>query len=163
MITQDFICRNDGKADYFAFKEGDLFQDSDPCMDNAYIFPDPTYQDLGNGFINCSVTAYGRVNSTGNIERGRTETKKTTVVFGLEDGVLFTTTRTDSYYLDRATQRIVAKKGEVVGLPGVDLYVYDSYFEKFPGPSPRTVELYEGTSFGEFIEYVIVMQANFGI
>jgi len=168
MITQDFICRNDGKADYFAFKEGDLFQDSDPCIDNAYIFPDPTYQDMGNGFIKCSVTAYGRVNSSGNIEMGRVETKRTTEAITPEiesgGGVnLIVSVKTNSYYLDRATQRIVAKKGEVVGLPGVDLYVYDSYFQKLLGPSPGTVELYEGTSFGEFIEYVIVMQANFGI
>ena len=167
MITQDFICRNDGKADYSDFKEGDLFQNSSPCMDNAYIFPDPTYQDLGNGFINCAVTAYGRVNSTGNIEIGRTETKLTTEAVTPEidqDGNvnIITTIKTNSYYLDRATQRIVAKKDEVVGLPHVDLYVYDSSFEKFGNPAPQTVELYEGTSFGEFIEYVIVVQAIFG-
>lgn len=167
MITQDFICRNDGKVDYFAFKEGDLFENSAPCIDNAYIFPEPTYQDLGNGFINCAVTAYGRVNSTGNIEIGRTETKKTTETITPEieqgGGVNFIiTTRTNSYYLDRLTQRIVAKKDEVVGLPSGNLYVYDANFRKFGNPSPRTVELYEGTSFGEFIEYVIVMQANFG-
>ena len=167
MITQDFICRNDGKADYFAFKEGDLFRDSDPCIDNAYIFPEPTYQDLGNGFINCAVTAYGRVNSNGNKEMGRTETKLTTEAVTPEiqqDGSvnLIFSTSTNSYYLDRLTQRIVAKKDEVVGLPSGNLYVYDSNFEKFGNPAPRTVELYEGTSFGEFIEYVIVMQANFG-
>lgn len=168
MITQDFICRNDGKADYFAFKEGDLFEDSAPCMDNAYIFPEPTYQDMGNGFINCAVTAYGRVNSKGNIEIGRIETKMTTKAVTPEieqDGKvnLISSTRTNTYYLDRATQRIVAKKGEVVGLPHVNLYVYDSGFAKFEGNAPRTVQLYEGTSFGEFIEYVIVLQAEFGI
>ena len=37
---------------------------------------------------------------------------------------------------------------------------YDSYFQKIPGPALTTVQLYEGTSFGEFIEYVIVIQAN---
>lgn len=37
-----------------------------PCIDGAYIFPAPGFQDNGNGFTTCTVTAYGRNSSTGN-------------------------------------------------------------------------------------------------
>jgi len=41
--------------------------DSQPCIDGAFIFPEPDYQDMGNGYIKCTITAYGRVNTTGSV------------------------------------------------------------------------------------------------
>jgi hypothetical protein len=66
LIQQDYVCRKNS-VNYFDFKEGDrlLDEDANPCMDGAYIFPAPSYQDTEDGFIKCTVTAYGRVNTTG--------------------------------------------------------------------------------------------------
>jgi hypothetical protein len=71
MIQQDYIAAN-SDVDYFAFREGDAISDSKPCIDGAYIFPAPDYQDMGNGFIKCTITAYGRVNTSGKIEENLT-------------------------------------------------------------------------------------------
>jgi hypothetical protein len=68
LVQQEYIAaRSD--VDYFAFKEGDVLseKDSAPCIDGAYIFPSPQYQDMGNGFIKCTVTAYGRTKATGQL------------------------------------------------------------------------------------------------
>ena len=61
MIQQDYIADRNFIS-YEDFREGDILsqEDSSPCIDNAYIFPAPSYQDLGNGFVKCTVTAYGR-------------------------------------------------------------------------------------------------------
>ena len=66
LIQQDYV-RRKNSVNYFDFNEGDPLFDEDaaPCMDGAYIFPAPDYQDTGDGFIKCTVTAYGRVNTTG--------------------------------------------------------------------------------------------------
>jgi hypothetical protein len=68
MIQQDYIAPRN-LVDYFAFREGDALSlsDSQPCIDGAYIFPAPDYQDMGNGFIKCTVTAYGRTSTVGQI------------------------------------------------------------------------------------------------
>jgi hypothetical protein len=68
LIQQDYIRRKD-KVEYFTFKEGDALSvvDSQPCIDGAFIFPEPDYSDMGNGYIKCTVTAYGRVNNTGTV------------------------------------------------------------------------------------------------
>jgi hypothetical protein len=68
LIQQDYIRRKD-KVEYFTFKEGDALSvaDSKPCIDGAFIFPEPDYQDMGNGYIKCTITAYGRVNTTGSV------------------------------------------------------------------------------------------------
>jgi hypothetical protein len=65
LIQQTYIAPK-SLATYNAFQEGDAITDSQPCIDGAYIFPAPDYQDTGDGFMRCTVTAYGRVNSTGN-------------------------------------------------------------------------------------------------
>ena len=68
LIQQDYIRRKD-KVEYFTFKKGDALSvaDSQPCIDGAFIFPEPDYQDMGNGYIKCTITAYGRVNTTGSV------------------------------------------------------------------------------------------------
>jgi hypothetical protein len=70
MIQQDYIRRADDQIDYFTFREGDAIptEDSAPCIDGAYISPAPDYQDMGNGFIKATVTAYGRVGTSGVVE-----------------------------------------------------------------------------------------------
>jgi hypothetical protein len=65
LIQQTYIAPK-ALATYDAFEEGDAITDSQPCIDGAYIFPAPDYQDTGDGFMRCTVTAYGRVNTAGN-------------------------------------------------------------------------------------------------
>jgi hypothetical protein len=65
LIQQDYIGPTK-LADYDQFKRGDAIDDATPCIDGAVIFPDPEYQDLGDGFTRCTVSAYGRTNITGN-------------------------------------------------------------------------------------------------
>ena len=65
LIQQTYIAPK-ALATYNAFVEGAAITDSQPCIDGAYIFPAPDYQDTGDGFMRCTVTAYGRINSTGN-------------------------------------------------------------------------------------------------
>lgn len=66
LIQQDYVRKKD-RVDYFSFEQGGTLspEDAAPCIDGAYIFPAPDYQDTGDGFIKCTVTAYGRVNTTG--------------------------------------------------------------------------------------------------
>ncbi len=61
MIQMEYIAEQNN-IDYQTFIEGGVLssKDSAPCIDQAYIFPAPSYQDLGNGFVKCTVTAYGR-------------------------------------------------------------------------------------------------------
>lgn len=66
MIQEQYICRADD-VDYGVFRLGDPIADSDPCIDGAYIYPEPSFQNLGNGFIQATVTAYGRINTTGSM------------------------------------------------------------------------------------------------
>jgi hypothetical protein len=65
LIQQTYIAPK-SLATYDAFKEGDAITESQPCIDEAFIFPAPDYQDTGDGFMRCTVTAYGRVNTAGN-------------------------------------------------------------------------------------------------
>ena len=68
MVQQDYI-RRKNLVDYSSFLQGQRIPDADakPCIDGAFIFPEPQYQDTGDGFIKCTVTAYGRVNKTGSV------------------------------------------------------------------------------------------------
>lgn len=65
LIQQDYIGPTK-LADYDQFKRGDAIEGASPCIDGAVIFPDPEYQDLGDGFTRCTVSAYGRTNISGN-------------------------------------------------------------------------------------------------
>ena len=69
MIQQDFIYPAN-VSENTAFNVGDSLDDGTPCMDQAYVFPDPSLQQMGNGFTKTTVTAYGRINSTGRTEFG---------------------------------------------------------------------------------------------
>jgi hypothetical protein len=59
LIQQTYVAPK-SLATYDAFVEGAAITDSQPCIDGAYIFPAPDYQDTGDGFMRCTVTAYGR-------------------------------------------------------------------------------------------------------
>lgn len=60
LLQQNFIART-GTAPSAAIALGQPFPGStSPCIDGAYIFPAPSYQDNENGFTTCTVSAYGR-------------------------------------------------------------------------------------------------------
>lgn len=79
LIQQTYIAPK-ALATYNAFVEGAAITDSQPCIDGAYIFPAPDYQDTGDGFIRCTVTAYGRWKTDPNVTRQKR--KITLGVFG---------------------------------------------------------------------------------
>ena len=162
MITQDYICRNDGKVSYQSFNAGDILDDSTPCMDDAYIFPAPDYQDMGNGFVKCTVTAYSRVNASGVVEIskrlgdyyiGYIKPNSTDVIF-LKSQKLF----------DVVTYRFVIKSGDKFGIPNkVTPKIYNlsgSEVSKNGAILGRRIELYEVTSFGDFSSVVISVTAT---
>lgn len=72
LIQQDYIAPT-ALVDYDAFQEGDSIADSDPCIDGAYIFPAPDYQQQENGFTRCTVSAYGRWRTGQHITRQKRE------------------------------------------------------------------------------------------
>ena len=63
-ISQSYIAKN-SDVNYSTFAQGSALLDPSPCIDGAYIFPEPSYENMGNGFTRVRVTAYGRVNTTG--------------------------------------------------------------------------------------------------
>lgn len=87
-IQQDYIRRKD-KVEYSTFKQGDALSpaDSQPCIDGAFIFPEPEYQDMGNGYIKCTVTAYGRVNNTGSVTTRKEPVALTVAVSEIKKGI----------------------------------------------------------------------------
>lgn len=72
LLQQDYIAPT-GTPPSAAHALGQPFPGStSPCVDGAYIFPAPGYQDNGNGFTTCTVTAYGRNSSAGNKDFSKT-------------------------------------------------------------------------------------------
>lgn len=120
MIQQDYIRRRDS-VQYFQFKEGDKIanEDSAPCIDGAYIFPAPDYQDLGNGFIKCTVVAYGRVNTTGSKSGNLIQGQVVDNLIALQNTDTNTFTRSDGTTITR----ILSSTVDAVGLPS------DGFFE----------------------------------
>ena len=72
LIQQTYIAPK-ALATYNAFVEGASITDSQPCIDGAYIYPAPDYQDTGDGFMRCTVTAYGRWKTEPNVTRQKRE------------------------------------------------------------------------------------------
>lgn len=91
LIQQDYIRRKD-RVEYFTFKQGDALSpaDSQPCIDGAFIFPEPDYQDMGNGYIKCTITAYGRVNTTGSVTTRKEPVALMANVFEEIQGIRYT-------------------------------------------------------------------------
>jgi hypothetical protein len=183
MITQDYICRNDDNLDYESFREGDKINDSSPCMDDAYIFPAPDYQDMGNGFIKCTVTAYGRVNTTGCVDLGRRlgDYISTTAFVTNNAGVLNSgsSDTTSKKLFDFAVYRFAAMQGEIIGTPSIiELKIYGLNGVKLPegsfttqlGGSANTrqehyalgseIERYDAINYGTYSEVIICVVAT---
>jgi hypothetical protein len=183
MIQQDYICRNDDNLDYDSFREGDKINDSSPCMDDAYIFPAPEYQDMGNGFIKCTVTAYGRVNTTGCVDLGRRlgDYISTTSFVNDTAGVLNSGSidKTSKKLFDFAVYRFTAMQGEIIGTPSIiELKIYGLNGVKLPeglsttqlGGSANTrtedytlgseIERYDVINYGTYSEVIICVVAT---
>jgi hypothetical protein len=189
MIQQDYIRRADDQIDYFTFREGDPIspEDASPCIDGAYIFPAPTYQDMGNGFIKCTVTAYGRVNTTGVVRvTKRVGNYVTNTIFLLGQVGSNTSSVGSQKIFDVINFNFVAYKSEIVPIPTsprpliYDLNLTPLPIGEFrisnssaPGNSAelvgttvsnyvlnQVVELYEVNSYGDFIECNISIAAT---
>lgn len=183
MIQQDYIQRKD-MVDFFSFREGDRLSDEDaePCIDGAFIFPVPEYKDMGNGFISCTVTAYGRVNTS-----GATDTNRRVGDYVLTfrrtfaDFTSDSTTITSQKLFDVVAYRFAIRKTEFVTAPDTpELYIYDLDGTKLPvgrttitdsenTPTSTTtetyflgrqIENYDSTNYGEFSEVIISVSAN---
>jgi hypothetical protein len=164
MITQDYICRNDGKVNYSKFNEGDKIDDATPCMDEAYIFPAPDYQDMGNGFIKATVTAYSRVNTSGVVEISKRLGDYYVAYYYNKGGSVDIGFFKSQKLFDVVTYRLVIKKGDKFGIPNsVAAKIYELNGSEVTQYNPtlgRNVELYEVTSFGEFDSVVVAIAAT---
>jgi len=150
-IQLEYISRS-SSASYSDFKVGDILADEDstPCIDCAYIFPDPSYSDMGNGFIKCTVTAYGRVNTRGVVDTGRKLGSYITYVSEYYNkwGITVNTPKRIDYEIrdqklfDFAIYRFVIRQSEFPIPPETPLlYIYDLSGEKIQTePEVITIE-----------------------
>jgi len=179
MIQQDYIRRKD-KVDFFTFREGDRIsdQDSAPCIDGAFIFPTPEYRDTGNGFISCTVTSYGRVNTDGVVDSNRRRGDYlSTFFFSTPSGTGGSQSILSQKFFDIAIYRFTARKNEFITAPETPiLFIYELNGTKLPigrttalsGDTlvskdyilERQVENYESTNYGEFSEFTISVSAT---
>lgn len=179
MIQQDYVQRKD-KVDFFSFREGDRLsdEDSEPCIDGAFIFPAPEYKDMGNGFISCTVTAYGRVNTDGVADLNkRLGTYVSTFSYSTFAGGFGIQYIESQKFFDVAVYRFTARKGEFITAPDTpELNIYELDGTKLPVGLTRTengssvtfetynlgrqTENYESTSYGEFLEVIISVSAT---
>ena len=164
MITQDYICRNDGKTDYQRFSQGDILNDATPCMDAAYIFPAPDYQDMGNGFIKATVTAYGRVGTSAVVDISKRLGDYYVAYYYNKGGSVDIGFFKSQKLFDVVTSRFVIRRGDKFGIPGsVTPKIYNLDLSEVKENNPilnSTIELYEVTSFGEFDSIVIAVVAT---
>lgn len=71
-VERTYICRRGDEARYRSeLAVGNLLPSDggSPAIDGLYIFPDPQEQASDSGFTAFRVTAYGRTNTTGKIDR----------------------------------------------------------------------------------------------
>ena len=164
MITQDYICRNDSSLNYQSFLEGDKIKNSSPCMDDAYIFPAPDYQDMGNGFVKCTVTAYSRVKTSAVVEISKRLGEYSVGYFYNKGESVEYDYFKEQKLFDLVTYRFVIKKGDKFGIPNYvtpKIYNLDGSEVTLYNPTLSSrVELYEVTSFGEFDSVVVVVIAT---
>ena len=59
-VQQTYMVRSNDLAALEGFRAGDLLDAESPALDGLFIFPEPSYADLGNGFAQIDVSAYGR-------------------------------------------------------------------------------------------------------
>jgi hypothetical protein len=189
-VKQDFICRI-STAKYDLFKEGANFQPdlgarasvpnfvkqdsrvsvaiTPSAIPPCYIFPAPSYQDLGNGFVRCTVTAYGTMGGGWRIDLvKRLGDYRETLVYA-EDGVLKKIEKTTPMIFDVAIYTRVVANGSIVDPPAKpDLKIYTTgmtplevggnrFFKRY---LKRKVERYDITSYGRLDEIVISVSAD---
>jgi hypothetical protein len=179
LIQQEYICRKD-LVDYFAFQIGDRLSDEDslPCIDGAFIYPEPSYQDTGNGFIKITVSAYGRVNTSGSIDTNKRLGNYLSSNYTTINGVFVSNVTSGSQKLfDVAIYRFTIRENEdaiVPTSPTLNISEMDGTIlpigttQTVSGTTVtfetyllgRTTESYESKNYGTFNEIIISVVAN---
>jgi hypothetical protein len=134
---------------------------------------------MGNGFIKCSVTAYGRVNTTGVVDLNRRLGDYISIFsYSLFSGEFASSAESSQKFFDVAVYRFAARRGEfITALDSPTLYIYDLDGSPLPVGVTRTdtgdgsfmiktyslgrqIEQYESTNYGEFLEVIISVTAT---
>jgi len=190
LIKLEYISRK-SSINYYDFKVGDRLseEDSMPCIDGAFIFPEPSYNDMGNGFMKCTVTAYGRVNISGVVDLSKRigDYINYIVEYYIDSASPTTNTKTSSQrFFDFVIYRFISREGEFVSPPPTPmLYIYDLNGTVLPQESStstapgneiidsiiysgttrnipflgRQITTYETTNYGVFNEVIISVSA----
>jgi hypothetical protein len=178
MIQQDYIAAR-VDVDYFAFNEGDalLLEDSAPCIDSAYIFPTPEYQDMGNGFIKCTVVAYGRTNTTGSVNISKNLGSVVYYRFDPNRGDYATIT-ISNIFSESLTKKVVLAAGEEITTDNIELLQISGFSSElvqiavssnddfiFTYTTTNTLQnqitRYEETDFGRFKEVTVIIEPKY--
>jgi hypothetical protein len=88
-IDRTYACRAGDEGRYRRdFEVGNPlpFDDGSPSIDQLSIFPEPKEEQGDNGFVRFSVSAYGRVNTTGTVEKHFQEGQSPIRNFFLQQG-----------------------------------------------------------------------------
>ena len=167
-IKQDFICRKD-TADYGFFKEGDSFFEEIGTEVKAYIFPAPSYEDLGNGFVKCSVTAYGSSGGEWRTDIIRRLGDYSMILIDAEDAIKKRVKKTEQRIFDVAIYSRVVLNGAIASPPNApELFIYNTGMGRLPVGGNlkefyrlgRRVERYDVTSYGAYDEIIISVSAD---
>ena len=178
-IQQEYICRKD-LVDYFAFQIGDRLSDDDslPCIDGAFIYPEPSYQDMGNGFIKCILSAYGRINTVGTTDISkRLGSYVSSNTYSLYSGGGGTSSSTSQKLFDVATYRFTINSTENAIVPttpilnisemdgtilpiGTTTIISGATVDSQTYNLGRTTEVYESKNYGVFNEITISIASN---
>jgi hypothetical protein len=178
MIQQDYIAPK-SDVDYSSFKEGDPLpaNDSKPCIDGPFIFPTPDYQDMGDGFIKCTVTAYGRVNTTGSINKSKNFGSFVFYAFDPERSDYATIT-ISNVFSESLTKKVVLDAGEEITTDGIDLLKIsgspdtriqirasenDDFIFTYTTTNTlqNQITRYEETDFGRFKEVTVIIEPKY--
>lgn len=110
-VERSFACRKFDAAYYRSrLNVGDPMPDDDgaPAIDGLYIFPEPQEIARDDGFVEFRVTAYGRTNTTGNIEISLARNLFSVHRQSIYEGIGYTYAIFPSY-----VQKIVLKSEEI--------------------------------------------------
>ena len=155
LIKLEYISRK-SSVNYYDFNVGDRLseEDSMPCIDGAFIFPEPSYTDMGNGFIKCTLTAYGRVNTSGVVDLSK---RIGDYINYTREGYLdnaspaINTEASSQRFFDFAIYRFISRESEFVSPPPTPmLYIYNLDGTALPSESSTST-----TSYGVIIDSII--------
>jgi hypothetical protein len=69
LVQQSYVIRKVDEELYRGiYNSGSTLDVISPAIDGLYVFPDPQWRDQGNGFMEVSISAYGRSNTVGKTE-----------------------------------------------------------------------------------------------